>query len=116
MTRPATSADFERIHEIIDDAAQAYRGIITADRWHEPYMPREELGEQIADGVELLCFEDGGEVTGVMGIRDRDEVKRIRHAYVATRQRNVGIGSKLLRGLPGSTDKPVLIGTWAVAK
>lgn len=115
MIRPATAADFERIHEIINDAAQAYRGIIPADRWHEPYMPREELREQIADGVEFSCFEDGGEVTGVMGIQDRGEVKLIRHAYVATRQRNGGIGSRLLRELLDSTDKPVLIGTWAAA-
>ncbi|QFP76960.1 GNAT family N-acetyltransferase [Deinococcus sp. AJ005] len=115
MIRPATSADFERIYEIINDAAQAYRGIIPADRWQEPYMPSEELREQIADGVEFLCFEDGDQVIGVMGIQDRGEVKLIRHAYVATRQRGGGIGSRLLRELLDSTEKPVLIGTWAAA-
>lgn len=78
-------------------------------------MPSDELHQQIADGVEFSCFEDGGHVIGVMGIQDRGEVKLIRHAYVATRQRGGGIGSKLLRELLGSTEKPVLIGTWAAA-
>lgn len=85
MIRPATDAGFGRNYEIINDAAQAYRDTIPADCWHEPYMPSEELREQIADGVAFLCFgdEDGG-VIGVMGIQDRRKVGLIRHAYVAT--------------------------------
>lgn len=28
--------------EIVNAAAEAYRGVIPADRWHEPYMPAAE--------------------------------------------------------------------------
>ena len=41
MIRECVEDDFEVIYEIINDAAQAYRGIIPPDRWHDPYMPRE---------------------------------------------------------------------------
>jgi hypothetical protein len=32
-------------------AAEAYCGVIPADRWHEPYMSREELHSELAAGV-----------------------------------------------------------------
>lgn len=51
MIRPCTEADFETLYAIINDAAQAYKGVIPADRWHEPYMPREELRHEIDAGV-----------------------------------------------------------------
>jgi hypothetical protein len=31
---------------IINAAAEAYRGVIPADRWHEPYMPDDELDRE----------------------------------------------------------------------
>ena len=49
--RPCRAADEPQIFAIINDAAQAYKGIIPADRWHEPYMPLQELKEQIAQGI-----------------------------------------------------------------
>ena len=49
--RPCTPDDFESIYAIINDAARAYRGVIPADCYHEPYMPREELCEAIRAGV-----------------------------------------------------------------
>ena len=100
---------------IINDAAQAYKGIIPADRWHEPYMPMEELKSQIADGIVFSGYEEGGKLLGVMGIQDKGEVTLIRHAYVSTRERRKGIGEKLLKHLEATTRKPVLIGTWADA-
>ena len=100
---------------IINDAAQAYKGIIPADRWHEPYMPLEELKGQIADGIVFSGYEEGGKLLGVMGIQDKGEVTLIRHAYVSTRERRKGIGEKLLKHLEAITRKPVLIGTWADA-
>ena len=33
---------------VFNNAAQAYKGIIPADRWHDPYMPVEELETEIA--------------------------------------------------------------------
>ena len=115
MIRPATEADTPKIHTIINDAAIAYKGIIPADRWHEPYMTMTELEEQIADGVSFRCFVDGDEVIGVMGIQDKGEVNLIRHAYVMTQRRSGGIGSWLLEDLVDSSSKPILIGTWKAA-
>jgi N-acetylglutamate synthase-like GNAT family acetyltransferase len=108
--------DFNQIYEIINDAAQAYRGIIPADRWHEPYMTKEELQRQIDEGVEFWSYNEDGEILGIMGIQDKKDVTLIRHAYVRTTKRNKGIGSKLLEHLSSIATTPVLIGTWADAK
>ena len=43
LIRQSGPEDFEAILAIINDAAQAYRGVIPGDRWHDPYMPRHEL-------------------------------------------------------------------------
>lgn len=37
--------------EIINTAAEAYRGVIPKDCWHEPYMPTSELETGIVRGV-----------------------------------------------------------------
>ncbi|OGV51373.1 MAG: GNAT family N-acetyltransferase [Lentisphaerae bacterium GWF2_44_16] len=115
MIRPVSESDFEEIYEIINDAAIAYKGVIPADQWHEPYMPREELRGQIDDGVVFYGYYVNGLPVGVMGIQDKDEVNLIRHAYVRTACRKLGIGSKLLEHLHSSSNKPILIGTWADA-
>ncbi len=115
MIRRSTAGDFEAIYRIINDAARAYKGVIPDDRWHEPYMSRSELREQIEDGVEFSCYCEGDEVLGVMGIQDKRDVFLIRHAYVLTAKRNAGIGTKLLRELLRNLEKPVLIGTWKAA-
>jgi len=105
----------EKIFEIINDGAQAYKGIIPVDRWHEPYMPFEELRKEIEAGIVFWGLEYEGELQGVMGIQDKGEVTLIRHAYVRTRSQNRGIGKKLLQHLEKITEKPILIGTWAAA-
>lgn len=113
--RRCKPSEFEVIYEIINDGAQAYKGIIPEDRWHEPYMPREELEHEIEDGVSFWGFEDNKELIGVMGIQDKADVNLIRHAYVRTRARQKGIGTRLLKHLESFDDKPILIGTWADA-
>jgi N-acetylglutamate synthase-like GNAT family acetyltransferase len=113
--RKCTSFDFEAIYEIINDAAQAYRGIIPEDRWHEPYMNRVQLKKEIDDGVIFWGLEISGRLIGVMGIQDKGEVTLIRHAYIRTDMRNQGIGTRLLKHLEPMSDKPILIGTWADA-
>ena len=115
MIRDCTAADFEAIYEIINDAAEAYRGIIPPDRWHEPYMPREELREEMAAGVAFLGYEQDGKLAGVMGTQDIQDVTLIRHAYVRTAQRSQGIGGEILARIMDDAARPVLIGTWADA-
>jgi GNAT superfamily N-acetyltransferase len=115
MIRPCADADFHAILEIINDAAQAYRGIIPADRWQEPYMPAAELAHQLASGVGFWGYEENGDLSGVMGIQHVRDVTLIRHAYVRTACRNRGIGTRLLTHLRTLTAQPILIGTWATA-
>jgi GNAT superfamily N-acetyltransferase len=115
MIRICTQDDLIAVCAIINDAAQAYKGVIPVDRWHEPYMPLEELEQEIERGVAFWGYEADGELAGVMGIQDRGEVDLIRHAYVLTRNRRQGIGSDLLRHLERLTARPILIGTWADA-
>lgn len=107
--------DFEAILEIINDAAQAYKGVIPSDRWHDPYMSQEQLKRELDAGLVFWGFEKEGNLIGVMGIQDKGEVTLIRHSYVLTRLRNQGIGTILLQFLETMTDKPILIGTWADA-
>ncbi len=116
MIRKCREEDFDTIYEIINDAAKAYDGIIPEDCFREPYMSREELKNEIASGINFYGFEKDGELIGVMGIQDVLDITLIRHAYVVTKERNKGIGSKLLNFLKTETEKPVLIGTWAAAK
>jgi len=115
MIRRCSDADFDAMFVIINDAAQAYRGIIPADRWHDPYMSREELRREIEDGVRFWGYEENGRLVGVMGFQDVGDVALIRHAYVATAKRRAGIGGMLLKELARQTDKPLLMGTWADA-
>ena len=117
MTRIAAcqASDLPAIFEIINDAAQAYKGVIPADRWHEPYMPMAELESEIAKGVRFYGHTLEGRLTGVMGIQDVKDVTLIRHAYVRTQSRRHGIGQALLEHLNGLTPRPVLIGTWKAA-
>ena len=115
MIRKCDDSDFETIYQIINEAAQVYKGIIPADRWKEPYMPREELEHEIEAGVRFWAHEKDGELLGVMGSQDVLDVTLIRHAYVRTAQQNKGIGGKLLSHLRTLTSRPILLGTWADA-
>ena len=115
MIRPCTPADFDTIFAIVNDAAMAYKGVIPADRWHEPYMPRDELRAAIDDGVAFWGFEMDGVLVGVMGVQPVRDVTLIRHAYVRTTHRRHGIGGQLLRFLLARVSVPTLIGTWAAA-
>jgi N-acetylglutamate synthase-like GNAT family acetyltransferase len=115
MIRRCESADLNVIYEIINDAAMAYKGIIPADRWHEPYMPMEELRQEIADGVEFWGYEAEDGLVGVMGIQDKGDVALIRHAYVRSNDRRKGVGTTLLRHIESQTTKPILVGTWVDA-
>ena len=115
MIRRCDEDDFEAIHSIVNEAARAYEGVIPADYWQEPYMPREELRDEIDAGVVFWGYDEGGELTAVMGIQPVDDVTLIRHAYVRPAAQRRGIGSALLEALRAQTARPVLVGTWADA-
>jgi N-acetylglutamate synthase-like GNAT family acetyltransferase len=115
LIRQSVGADFAGILGIINDAAVAYRGVIPADRWHEPYMSASDLETQIAEGVVFWIAEQEGRLAGVMGIQDKGDVALVRHAYVASTTQRSGVGTKLLRHVESLVDKPILIGTWAAA-
>jgi N-acetylglutamate synthase-like GNAT family acetyltransferase len=113
--RKSMNSDLQAMSAIVNAAAQAYRGVIPADRWHEPYMPLDELEKEIAHGVLFWVAEEDGRVLGVMGIQDKADVALVRHAYVAPDVQRKGVGRMLLRHVESLTGKPVLIGTWADA-
>ena len=115
MLRRCDNHDFDSIYSIVNDAAAAYKGVIPDDRWHEPYMSKDELQHEMDRGVLFWGFEVDGEIVGVMGIQHIQDVTLIRHAYVRTANQKQGIGEKLLSELRAQTDRPILIGTWADA-
>ena len=114
--RPCRAADREAIFAIVNAAAEVYRGVIPADRWHEPYMPLSELDDEIAAGVEFWGYEEDGELVGVMGIQDVGDLDLIRHAYVLPGLQGRGIGGALLEQITGERTRPLLVGTWASAE
>jgi N-acetylglutamate synthase-like GNAT family acetyltransferase len=115
VIRRCTERDFAAIHAIVNDAAQAYRDHIPADRWHAPYMSEQELRHEIDTGVVFWGWEREEDLLGVMGLQDVEDVALIRHAYVATAVRRTGIGGRLLEFLLARASRPVLVGTWAAA-
>ncbi len=116
MIRPLRPDDLGRALAIINQAAQAYKGVIPPDCWKEPYMPEAELRAEIAAGVDFAAYEaEEGRLLGVMGRQDLGEVSLIRHAYVDPLAQRRGVGSKLLTHLLAAVSGPVLVGTWAAA-
>ena len=113
--RPCRDDEREQILAIVNAAAEAYRGVIPADRWREPYMERAELEAEIAAGVAFWGREEDGALLGVMGIQALADVDLIRHAYVAPGHQGRGIGGELIAHLEALTDRQVLVGTWAAA-
>ena len=115
IVRPAREDETERMLSIINTAAEAYRGVIPADCWHEPYMSAAELRAEIAAGVTFVVAEIDGAVLGLMGIQSVRDVDLIRHAYVMPGCQKRGVGGLLLAHLREKTTRPILVGTWAAA-
>jgi GNAT superfamily N-acetyltransferase len=113
--RPCRDDERPAIVGIVNAAAEAYRGVIPADRWREPYMAPAELDEEIASGVVFWGYETGGALLGIMGIQPVGDVDLIRHAYVSPASQGQGIGGALLDRLASSATRPMLVGTWAAA-
>lgn len=116
VIRRCRDSEREAILGVINAAAEAYRGVIPPDRWHEPYFPASELDEAIAAGVAFWGCEIEGELVGVMGIQLVQDVELIRHAYVMPVRQGAGVGGVLLEHLMGRrSSAQVLVGTWAAA-
>jgi GNAT superfamily N-acetyltransferase len=113
--RPCRDDERAAILAIVNAAAEAYRGVIPADRWHEPYMPPRELDGEIAAGVVFWGYEADGALVGIMGFQTVADVDLIRHAYVAPGSQGRGVGGALLEHLARSSTRRMLVGTWAAA-
>jgi GNAT superfamily N-acetyltransferase len=113
--RPCRDDERTEILAIVNAAAEAYRGVIPADRWHDPYMPSRELDSEIAAGVAFWGYEADGALVGIMGIQPLHDVDLIRHAYVSPGSQRHGVGGALLEHLARSTTRRMLVGTWAAA-
>jgi GNAT superfamily N-acetyltransferase len=114
--RPCRDDEREAILAVVNAAAVAYRGVIPADRWHEPYMSLRELDGEISAGVAFWGYEADGALVGVMGIQPVRDVDLIRHAYVAPGCQRRGVGGALLHHHARSTARRMLVGTWAAAE
>ncbi|HEV2624444.1 MAG TPA: GNAT family N-acetyltransferase [Xanthobacteraceae bacterium] len=113
--RPCRADERATILAIVNAAAEVYRGVIPADRWHDPYMPAAELDEEVAAGVTFWGYEEDGTLIGVMGFQPVREVDLIRHAYVLPGNQQRGVGGALLKRLRQTSARQLLVGTWAAA-
>jgi len=115
MIRRCRASDAQRIYIIINKAAEAYDGVIPADRYHQPYMPMDELKREM-ERVAFFGWEVDGELVGIMGMEPIKDVALIRHAYVLPEWQRQGIASQLLEHIRGLfTGSRLLVGTWADA-
>ncbi len=115
MIRTCSEKDLQTVFDIINTAAEKYKGVIPPDRWKAPYMSWDELIQEIGSGIVFWGFEQDEKMIGVMGLQDVRDVCLIRHAYTLPSEQNRGIAGKLLSFLCDLAEKPVLIGTWAAA-
>jgi GNAT superfamily N-acetyltransferase len=104
--------DTNNIYAVINLAAKAYRDVIPGDCYHEPYMPREELQNEMGQ-MAFFGWEEASKLIGVMGFQPVEDVTLIRHAYVLPGQQRKGIGTILLNHLRQKTaTRQLLVGTW----
>ena len=113
--RQCRPEEHDRILEIINSAAEAYRGVIPEDCWHDPYFPARQLDHELKANVTFWGYEQDGALAGVIGFQPVRDVDLIRHAYVLPSFQGHGIGTKLLTHLRGLSDRPMLVGAWADA-
>lgn len=116
MIRRCVDSDLPEIEAIVNEAAEAYRGVIPADCWHEPYMASSALKTEVDSGVNFWGWDESSALMGIMGVQYVRDVTLIRHAYVRTEYQGRGIGSALLAALSKQATGPLLVGTWAAAE
>ena len=105
--------DISTILHVINDAALKYKGVISDDCWHEPYMSEQELIIEFDNGVHMFGHRSSGKLIGVMGIQELKGVTLIRHAYTLTSYQGIGVGKSLLNYLLEINQNIcLLVGTW----
>ena len=105
----------QEMFKVVNDAAIRYRGVIPEDRYHEPYMPMEELTGEMKR-MRFYGYRKDLKLLGVMGKERIKDTTLIRHAYVGMEHQGKGIGSKLLAFIEKQVDTEwLLIGTWKAA-
>jgi GNAT superfamily N-acetyltransferase len=114
VIRECSEDDAERIGAVVNAAAEAYKGVIPVDCWHEPYMALAELRREMTK-MTFFGWDDGDGLVGLMGYQPLGEVTLVRHAYVLPERQGEGIGSRLLEHLMGMTSGRLLVGTWQAA-
>lgn len=113
MIRQCRAGDAQRMYFIINKAAEAYEGVIPADRYRQPYMSMEELKGEM-ERVTFYGWEAEGELVGIMGMEPIKNIALIRHVYVLPEWQRQGIASRLLDHIRHSfTGSRLLVGTWA---
>ena len=113
MITECTKKNISNILYVINDASLKYKGIIPNDCWHEPYMTKQKLINEFANGVRMFGYNKDNNLVGVMGIQELKDVTLIRHAYILTRYQGIGIGKSLLQNLfKINKNSCLLVGTW----
>ena len=113
MITECTKKNISNILYVINDASLKYKGIIPNDCWHEPYMTKQKLISEFANGVRIFGYNKDNNLVGVMGIQELKDVTLIRHAYILTQYQGLGIGKSLLQHLfKIKTSSCLLVGTW----
>ena len=113
MITECTKKNISNILYVINDASLKYKGIIPNDCWHEPYMTKQQLISEFANGVRMFGYNKDNNLVGVMGIQELKDVTLIRHAYILTRYQGIGIGKSLLQNLfKIKKNSCLLVGTW----
>ena len=113
MIKEYTKSDSFKILYVINNAAIRYKGIIPDNCWHEPYMSKEELANEFADGVRMFGYNHNDQLIGVIGVQEIKDVTLIRHAYTLVAHQGKGIGSTLLKYLlKRNKNSRLLVGTW----
>ena len=113
MITECTKKNISNILYVINDASLKYKGIIPNDCWHEPYMTKQKLISEFANGVRMFGYNKDSNLVGVMGIQELKDVTLIRHAYILTQYQGLGIGKSLLQHLfKIKKSSCLLVGTW----
>ena len=116
MINECLKKDLPRILHVINEAAMKYKGIIPEDCWHEPYMSKTDLDNEISNGLRMFGYKKNNNIVGVIGIQQMEVVTLIRHAYILTDYQGKGIGKKLLTYLLETNKKnSLLVGAWSQA-